>query len=229
MSIVTGNPANNPTSITVADDGEKPKAADVSGPVAALLDKCSHILEGNPTLSGNVTITGDAKFDHMIETGIEGNPPEWTLNDNPGFTRAIPGVPVDDDGVSIQYGPTITLAAVTMTLTWPLNLPDGALVDNFYLRIDPVTSTAPTTRTTLSVQRLKRDGSGSTTGVADTTTGASYVAEHDAVFPFSLAIDNESYAYWIILTGESGVTADAVTIKSPPFVHYTLGAVDFGR
>lgn len=227
--VITGNPANNPTSITVADDGEKPKVADVNVGLSALLDKCAHILEGNVTFSGNVTFTGDATFDHIIESTIEGNPPEWTLADNPDFWRAIPGVPTDENGVAQPYGPTLTLSPVTNELTWPLNLPNGALVDAFALLIDPTATAAPTTRTTLSVRRLKRDGTGSITGIADSTTGASYIAEHEAAFAFSLAIDNESYAYWIIISGEQGIDADDVIIKSPPFVHFSLAAVDFGR
>jgi hypothetical protein len=213
---ISGDETNNPASVTVADDGDPPQAADVEGPIQACLDKIEYVIKGATVFSGVKHIAGD--------------PPVWEYDDNPGFVRVVGGTAIDETAALKEL--PATLAVSPARLRWELDLPHGAQLVEFFCNIDPASGTAAATRTSLQVKALARDGSGFTTpvNVQDTTTGASYVAAHEAVFDASGAtIDNVNNAYFVQLTGETGANSGNVSVRGPLFVHFTLPAKDFGR
>lgn len=222
--LYTGNPANNPTSITLPDGSDAPSAALWNTPYEGLMDRAAYVIDGATAFTGAKT------FADPIEVP---SPDGIALPGGTQFTRVQSGSFYDTGGANLTgalLGGGISLAAGG-SIRFPLvAIPDGAIIGSVYLKIDPATTVAPANRIKCTIIRTNRDGTISTfTGIQDTVTGASYLAAHEAVFEdFGRGVALSTGSYLLEFAGESGANSGAVIITSPPTILYSLAAADLG-
>lgn len=219
--IYTGAIVNNPTSITLVDDGDPPNAAGVTGVEAALFDKARYTLEGATRFTGVKTLAGA--------------PPSILLEDSGGggpvtYVRGICAYYINDSSGSVVI-PSVNLAAGNAFRTMPSGFPNGAELSEVYVAVDPATGVYPGTPLSLTLQRTSRAGVTSVLAtLLDGVTGAAYLAPHEAIFSeFAQVLDLTQYTYELVLNGEVAPNAGNVSIKSYLFCSYKVSAVDLAR
>lgn len=249
----SGNDANNPSAITVMDDGDPPTAATFATPLEGLMDKVVHILNGDTEFSGNKTWDGSSMSWNNGGFVFNIPSPEINFTDlaNPTqitFVRP-PTILIDDNihtrgvggyGTNLATGAIVWPTGVTLpfgdTWQWPLlELPNGASMRKLGVRIDPANDTLPATKVRLQLVATPVGAGGGSTVLAtveDPLTGAGYQAAHDFeadISGFDIELDLEAFTYWIRIVGETGGDEDNVAIEGAPWVEYSAGSVDLGR
>lgn len=233
----SGNPANNPSSITILDDGDPPVAATWNVPFEGLMDKCVHILDGDTTFTNdkvfNCSSVGftTGVFNLLMPT-VNIQPTGWQFNGtDPTYTRPVECISIDTATGAVKWPVTPTIG-VSETHRFELQgIPHGSVLASINLRVDPTNDADPSTRLSVRLRRTALDGSGTTTvaTVEDPATGGSYQAAHLFVAIFTHTIDLETYSYGFEILGEVGGDADPVTMTAPPTITYSPPGPDWAR
>jgi len=205
MSLYSGNPASNPGSITLPDDGDETDAASVTDALKALADKTAHILEGDTQFTGDkkfeaIEMLGAASVDlvsraiaKMLKTPSKYPAADWSEH---------------NDG----YYQTTTAGATSQD--WPLDVPDGCVVTGITAYIDPAAGHGGVNPTLMpKVEFMKQEiAPFSAASVIATATDATAAASYEAAHNFSKldcneTISNRTHRYWFRFHNESGGSA----------------------
>lgn len=234
----SGNAASNPTSITIPADGDLRNAASVNPAFEGLMDKCAHILEGDPEFIGGtfkVSGTSTLQFDDQATVDVV-TPGELHLLSSGAavsFSRAVTGMSVDSTGA--LGWPIVNTLAIGRTYYYPLTeLPNGAEITSLSIVHNPDNATAPATKVKLGIFTMPLDGSGSAdafTPIEDPAAGAGYTAAHTfTATPGSAVVVNlETTSYWLKLVAETGGSAVPGVIAAPPKITYRAPFIDLGK
>lgn len=238
MTTYSGNATNNPTSITIPDDGDDIDAISVNVPFEGLMDKVVHILHGNPTYEGSTWTFGDAtlvKFNDQAGVDVVTPGELWLTSAGvaPTFTRGVTAQSVDNTG-ALGWPITNTLA-IGRTYYYPINeLPDAATITSLSIVHNPDNATAPTAKVKVSIYQMPLDGSASSdafTPIEDPAAGAGYTAAHTfTATPGSPVVVNlNTHSYWFKVVAETGGSAVPGVISAPPSLTYKANIIDLGK
>lgn len=240
----SGNPANNPASITLPDDGDPPVAAAWNVPFEGLADLVAHVRDGDTIFEGNKEFTsGTVEFNSsgvifqnvvsLLGATTNINSSGWNFTGtDPSYTRGLAGFSVDTATGSIKWPITPTVGTGGETHRFAIEgVPDLSTIVSIGARIDPANDADPTTRFRIRLMRTALDGSGTTAvaTVTDPLSGGSYQAAHLFTASFNHQIDLSAYTYAVDLVGESGGDEDNVTLLCPPVITYSVPGPDWGQ
>lgn len=236
-TVYVGNPANNPSGITLPDDGDPRDAASVNVPLEGLMDKCVHILDGDATFTNdklfNCSSVGftTGVFNLLMPT-VNIQPTGWQFNGaDPSYTRPVECISIDTASGAVKWPVTPTIG-VGETHRFELQgLPNGSVLTSINLRVNPTDDADPTTKISVRLRRTALDGSGTTTvaTVQDPASGGSYQAAHLFTATFAHTLDLTTYSYGFEILGEVGGDADPVDMSAPPTVTYSPPGPDWAR
>lgn len=215
MGIYVPNPANNPTSFTMAVDGDDKPTASVRVAMEGIADKVANAqwpgtdaTKKYPLLSRTLT-RSKAVFIGLVAA-------DWTISNTGALTN------VNTGGQAVI----------------PLDLPDGAVLDGFQIWIDPSNGHAGGGPATAPICELKRialsTGTVSVLANPSDPTIATSLAAYEARHSFGITtgqnetIDVATYRYCLVFTPERGANNLAGTVLDGATVKVIVTAQDPG-
>lgn len=221
----TGDPASNPTSITIPSDGDGPgiKAADVNVAFEALADQIAHMRDRftplitlAPFWPRTKTASGFSQSPSVANWfSSDGASP---LNIRPWIWSGSDEAYFDPSGVQVQDVYTLSSASyISMINLGPEVLVDGSTLTELRLYTDPAGSHTqlPEVMPALYVLRSTRTRtisalrSSSPWSVDSAANVAAYEAAHDLVYTpdQNNTIDHSTYVYTLLYQHEGGAHA----------------------
>jgi hypothetical protein len=209
-------------SYTAVEDLDDLTAASVRAFLESLADYSAFLRIELTGKDDNETITGAWTFNNNIQFGAI----DISYVTPQSVTRACDAVGVSTDT------PPVIVAGVLNNLLPPgtsayfnaPQIPNGAVITGFGVRIDPANDALPTNNARIQLIEVDK-AAGTTTVLASLTdplTGAAYQAEHDLERTGDSFSTFGANAYVVCVLGESGGDEDSIEITSAPWVTYTV-------